>query len=147
MVGKRRGSPRRRDRTSPAPGDRPPSMERVLSDPAAAPLIRRWGREPVKSAVREAARLGARGVPDLLERSAAALVSAFAPEAPRVVNATGVLIHTNLGRAPLSERARGAASAAAEGYHALEIDLDSGKRGSRGARTRALAARLLGAED
>jgi L-seryl-tRNA(Ser) seleniumtransferase len=122
-------------------------MERVLSDPAAGPLIRRWGREPVKSAVREAARLGARSVPDLLERSAAALVSAFAPEAPRVVNATGVLIHTNLGRAPLSERARGAAAAAAEGYHALELDLESGKRGSRGARTRALAARLLAAED
>ncbi|HET7453343.1 MAG TPA: L-seryl-tRNA(Sec) selenium transferase, partial [Thermoanaerobaculia bacterium] len=122
-------------------------MERVLSDPGAEPLIRRWGREAVKSAARDAVRGGARSAPGILERSAAALASAFAPEAPRVVNATGVLIHTNLGRAPLSERARAAAAAAAEGYHALEIDLDSGKRGSRGVRTRALAARLLGAED
>ena len=140
-------TPRRARRTAPPPAERPPSIERVLSDAAAGPLIRRWGRESVKAAARDAARAGGRSAAEILERVEAALAATFAPEAPRVVNATGVLIHTNLGRAPLSERVRDAVAAAAEGYHALELDLETGKRGSRGGKTRALAARLLGAED
>ena len=52
--------------------------------------------------------------------------------APRpVINATGVIIHTNLGRAPLSERALAAVNAAARGYSELEYDLATGRRGSR----------------
>lgn len=63
----------------------------------------------------------------------------------RVLNATGVIIHTNLGRAPLSEEARNAIAGAA-GYCALEYDLATGKRGRRGARAEEMLAELTGAE-
>jgi L-seryl-tRNA(Ser) seleniumtransferase len=132
---------------APPVGDRPPSIERVLSDPRAEPLVRRFGRDSVKLAARAAARQGGGDVGAILERSARALADEFAPEAPRVVNATGVLIHTNLGRSPLAARVRRAIADAAEGYHAVEFDLVTGKRGSRGTKARALAARLAGAED
>ena len=65
----------------------------------------------------------------------------------RVVNATGVILHTNLGRAPLSEAARRAVAEEAAGYCALEYDLASGARGRRGARAESLLAELTGAED
>jgi L-seryl-tRNA(Ser) seleniumtransferase len=64
----------------------------------------------------------------------------------RVVNATGVILHTNLGRAPLSEGARGALAHEAAGYCTLEWDLESGKRGGRGARVEQLLTELTGAE-
>ncbi len=64
----------------------------------------------------------------------------------RVINATGVLLHTNLGRAPLHPDAAAAAAVAATGYSALEMDLSSGRRGGRGAYVRELAAQLTGAE-
>lgn len=63
----------------------------------------------------------------------------------RVVNATGVILHTNLGRAPLSDAARGALAEAA-GYCNLEFDLNSGNRGRRGARAEDLLATLTGTE-
>lgn len=65
----------------------------------------------------------------------------------RVVNATGVVIHTNLGRAPLSESARRAIIDEASGYCTLEYDLDTGARGARGRRAETLLAELTGAED
>ena len=64
----------------------------------------------------------------------------------RVINATGVVIHTNLGRAPLSENAR-RAIAEASGYCTLEYDIQTGKRGRRGRRAESLLAELTGAED
>ena len=64
----------------------------------------------------------------------------------RVINATGVIIHTNLGRAPLSERARKAIYEEAAGYCNLEYNLETGKRGRRGARAEHLLAELTGAE-
>ncbi len=64
----------------------------------------------------------------------------------RVINGTGVILHTNIGRAPISDRAR-AAMLGAAGYCDLEIDLESGRRGSRFSRIRPLARALLGAED
>ena len=63
----------------------------------------------------------------------------------RVINATGVIIHTNLGRAPLSDDARRAVAGAA-GYCSLEYDLETGKRGRRGARAEKLLEELTGAE-
>ncbi len=63
----------------------------------------------------------------------------------RVINATGVVIHTNLGRAPLSENARRAVADAA-GYCALEYDVNSGKRGKRGVRSETLLTDITGAE-
>lgn len=64
----------------------------------------------------------------------------------RVINATGVIIHTNLGRAPLSANARQAVADAA-GYCTLEYDLDTGKRGRRAARAEKQIVELTGAED
>ncbi|HEX9962604.1 MAG TPA: L-seryl-tRNA(Sec) selenium transferase [Pyrinomonadaceae bacterium] len=64
----------------------------------------------------------------------------------RVINATGVIIHTNLGRAPLSENARRAIFEKAARYCNLEYNLETGKRGRRGARAEHLLAELTGAE-
>lgn len=64
----------------------------------------------------------------------------------RVINATGVIIHTNLGRAPLSEAARKAVFEQASRYCALEYSVETGKRGKRGARAEHLLAELTGAE-
>ncbi len=64
----------------------------------------------------------------------------------RVINATGVLLHTNLGRAPLHPEAAAAARRAASGYGNLEFDLAEGRRGSRGAYLNRLLSRLTGAE-
>jgi L-seryl-tRNA(Ser) seleniumtransferase len=65
----------------------------------------------------------------------------------RVVNATGVVLHTNLGRAPLSESARRAVSREAARYCTLEYDTETGARGRRGARAEELLAGVAGAED
>ncbi|MDH5314535.1 MAG: L-seryl-tRNA(Sec) selenium transferase, partial [Actinomycetota bacterium] len=64
-----------------------------------------------------------------------------------VINATGVILHTNLGRAPLPERAVRAAARAASGYSDLEVDRDSGRRGRRSERAEAMLMALTGAED
>ena len=64
----------------------------------------------------------------------------------RVINATGVILHTNLGRAPLSEAARKALTDQAAGYCTLEYDPQTGARGKRGARTEELLTQLTGAE-
>jgi len=64
----------------------------------------------------------------------------------RVINATGVILHTNLGRAPLSDAARHALTETASGYCTLEYDTASGTRGRRGARSEDLLAQLAGAE-
>jgi L-seryl-tRNA(Ser) seleniumtransferase len=74
-------------------------------------------------------------------------VESMAQVAPRpVINATGVIIHTNLGRAPLSKAALAAADAAARGYSDLEIDLGTGRRGSRQSHLQSLLCRITGAE-
>ena len=64
----------------------------------------------------------------------------------RVINATGVILHTNLGRAPLSEAARNAVMREAAGYCTLEYDPTSGTRGRRGGRVEELLTQLTGAE-
>jgi L-seryl-tRNA(Ser) seleniumtransferase len=68
------------------------------------------------------------------------------PTLRRVINATGVIVHTNLGRAPLAPSAREAVARAAEGYTNLELDLKSGERGSRQAHVGQLLCELTGAE-
>lgn len=64
----------------------------------------------------------------------------------RVINATGVMIHTNLGRAPYSEAAKHAIAEVASGYCTLEYDLETGDRGRRGSHAEAMIADLIGAE-
>ena len=82
---------------------------------------------------------------DLRERLAESLVAARRPVLRRVVNATGVLVHTNLGRAPLAEAALERVRDAA-GYSNLEYDLSTGSRGSRQDHLAPLLRRLTGAE-
>jgi L-seryl-tRNA(Ser) seleniumtransferase len=68
------------------------------------------------------------------------------PSLRRVLNATGVVVHTNLGRAPLAAEARAAVARVAEGYANLELELATGRRGSRQAHVEALLRELTGAE-
>ncbi len=85
---------------------------------------------------------------DALAAAAAEWLTARLQPGPRrVINATGIVVHTNLGRAPLSQAARDAVQAATAGYSDLELDLHSGARGSRHDHVRALLATLCGAED
>jgi L-seryl-tRNA(Sec) selenium transferase (EC 2.9.1.1) len=63
-----------------------------------------------------------------------------------VINASGVILHTNLGRAPLSKATLAAMQAVSQGYSNLEYDLDTGKRGSRLVHAEALLQRLTGVE-
>lgn len=72
--------------------------------------------------------------------------TALDPSLCPVINATGVVLHTNLGRAPLSDAAIEAMRAVSRGYSNLEFDLDSGERGSRFAHLEGLLQRLTGAE-
>ena len=83
---------------------------------------------------------------DLLARAREVLVTLERPSLQRVVNATGVILHTNLGRAPLATSAREAVARAAEGYSNLELDLETGARGSRHAHVEGLLRELTGAE-
>jgi L-seryl-tRNA(Ser) seleniumtransferase len=90
---------------------------------------------------------GQPGTEDLVARAREVLVTLERPSLRRVINATGVILHTNLGRAPLAASAREAVAHAAEGYSNLELDLESGERGSRHAHLAALLCELTGAED
>ena len=98
---------------------------------------------------REAVRTG-EAAPDLAAISAEAdaiLRELVRPSLRRVVNATGVILQTNLGRAPLSERAMAAMEEAARDYTNLEFDVEGGSRGSRHEHVRDLLRRTTGAED
>ncbi len=83
---------------------------------------------------------------DLVERARAHLDKLVSPSLQRVINATGVIVHTNLGRAPLADAAREAVARAASGYSNLELDLESGERGSRHAHVEGLLCELTGAQ-
>ena len=85
---------------------------------------------------------GAERTVDLVARARARL----RPRLRRVLNATGVVVHTNLGRAPLAAEAQAAVAAAADGYCNLELDLAAGTRGSRHAHVEELLKELTGAQ-
>lgn len=82
----------------------------------------------------------------IVEKTIALAYSQSRPNLRRVLNATGVVLHTNLGRAVLGERARQALNDAAAGFSNLEMDLTTGKRGSRYAPVEQLLGQLTGAE-
>ena len=134
-----------------------PAVSDVLAQPAVAALLAGgYPHELLTAAVREridAARnaIAAGAAPPAAEEVArdvaAAMQSSEADWPAPVLNATGVILHTNLGRAPLSAESIHAAAAASEGYSTLELDLDDGKRGSRHAAVARLLHRLTGAED
>jgi len=110
-----------------------PAVGTLVNEPAYAALVKEHGRARVVAAIREqiaAERDGSDGDAERVAAVSARLRSAIAPRLRRVINATGVILHTNLGRAPLSQAAIEALSVAA-GYSNLELDLDTGKRGER----------------
>src|SRR5262249_21358587 len=84
--------------------------------------------------------------PDLKADVRARLETLTLPALRPVINATGVIIHTNLGRAPLSDDARAAMDAVSRGYSNLEFELEVGERGSRHDHPRAMLRRVTGAE-
>jgi L-seryl-tRNA(Ser) seleniumtransferase len=110
-----------------------PRTDAVLADPRLAAAERRLGRAIVLASVRRAQDRARSGEiePDEVADAAFAGLPALASSLTPVINATGVLLHTNLGRAPLSAAARAAVQAAA-GCTDLEFDLASGLRGRRG---------------
>jgi L-seryl-tRNA(Ser) seleniumtransferase len=128
-----------------------PSVDRLLHQPAIQELLQIAPRGAVVAAVREsleAARTQRAGPPerwdeDIRERLARRSAASLQP----TLNATGVVLHTNLGRAPLPEAAIHAVTAVAEGYSNLELDLPSGTRGSRSDHCRTLLRAVSGAED
>jgi L-seryl-tRNA(Ser) seleniumtransferase len=83
---------------------------------------------------------------ELLDRARELLAELQRPSLRRVLNATGVIVHTGLGRAPLAPAARDAVARAAEGYSNLEFDLSTGSRGSRHSHVEQLLCGLTGAE-
>ncbi|WP_410535128.1 L-seryl-tRNA(Sec) selenium transferase [Streptomyces sp. KL2] len=111
-----------------------PRTDVVLSDPRLTGAARRLGRAPVKSAVVRALERARSGEipPESVADAAAAALPPTAGGLRPVVNATGVLLHTNLGRAPLSQAAREAVDAAC-GPTDVELDLATGARSRRGA--------------
>jgi L-seryl-tRNA(Ser) seleniumtransferase len=132
-----------------------PSIDRLLGEQAVQPLLAAYGREQTVSglratldAVRAEVQDGA-DVPDaaaLSVRTDALLQARLAPTLRRVINATGVIIHTNLGRAPLSAAAQAAIEAVSRGYSTLEYSLAEGQRGHRTAHAERLLCELTGAE-
>jgi L-seryl-tRNA(Ser) seleniumtransferase len=89
---------------------------------------------------------GSPATEDLLPRARELLAKMQRGSLRRVLNATGVILHTNLGRAPLPAAAREAVARVAEGYSNLELDLENGERGSRHAHVERLLCELTGAE-
>jgi len=138
-----------------------PSLDRLLNDPALAGLIPLYGRDRVRVQARRVVdelrqRLAADPPPppEVAESAVAALPAtiAAAVEAAlggplrRVLNATGVFLHTNLGRAPLPEAVARSLPPLLDAYCDLELDLATGRRGQRNGRVERLLTALCGAE-
>ncbi len=122
-------------------------MDSLLAAEGAREPLRLYGREAVKEELRRAIAEGGTSSEALLEAARSALDRRFAPTLVRAINATGVLLHTNLGRAPLGAEARAAVTEAMRGYATLEYDASSGERGRRQDHVRALARDVFGAPD
>ncbi|MDD2553483.1 MAG: L-seryl-tRNA(Sec) selenium transferase [Desulfotomaculaceae bacterium] len=141
-----------------------PSVDEVLRDGRVAEMLENHPRIVILGAVRAVLADERKGIlsgaaktrPEIkkeeylemvVEKTAAVVKLAVRPNLRRVINATGVILHTNLGRALLSERAREAVNIVASNYSNLELDLKTGRRGSRYAALENLLTSLTGAED
>jgi L-seryl-tRNA(Ser) seleniumtransferase len=134
-----------------------PQVQRLLERPAVTLLCSEFGRAAVTQALRDAlqevreqiaAGLLA-GAPDagaLIARCVPRLTARRRRGLRRTINATGIVLHTNLGRAPLAAEAIAAVTEVAAGYCNLEIDLATGRRGSRTQAIETLLCELTGAE-
>jgi L-seryl-tRNA(Ser) seleniumtransferase len=134
-----------------------PSIDVLLQHPAIAARAAQEGREAVVDALRRAAdawrtrsKAGDGALPDaqawIIGESLRSLDEAGAVSLRPVINATGVILHTNLGRAPLAASAAARAAEVARGYSNLEYDLDAGGRGHRHVHAEQMLCALTGAE-
>ena len=128
-----------------APRDLPP-VDALAAEVDAPRAIAVDAARAVLAERRQELLAGGGGEADLAARARAWAAAASAPRLRRVINATGVIVHTNLGRAPLAREAREAVALAAEGYSNLELDLETGTRGSRHDHVAGLLCELTGAE-
>jgi L-seryl-tRNA(Ser) seleniumtransferase len=135
-----------------------PSVEQLLNTSAAEKWAADYGHRLTVSAlrsvmdqIRDQYKLGTITIippkQDILSRVDTQLKAWTHPTLQPVINATGVILHTNLGRAPLMKSANVAARTVSEGYSNLEFDLATGKRGSRHAHAESLLKLVTGAED
>ena len=124
-----------------------PPVSRLVDAAALAGVDPERVVEASRSVLAEARERGeAAPLPELAERVRRLVLGDRGPALRRVLNGTGVLIHTNLGRSPLPEESLSAALSALAGYSDLEWDAATGERGTRGAECRRRLARLYGAE-
>jgi L-seryl-tRNA(Ser) seleniumtransferase len=122
-------------------------MDALLCSPQGERLTAVYGREAVKEELRQAIAAGETEPRALTDRAGKSLELRFAPTLCRVLNGTGVLLHTNLGRSPLCLEALAALEAVLPGYAAVEFDASTGGRGRRQDHVRTAARDLFGAED
>lgn len=134
-----------------------PSVEQILQTETTARLIAQFGRPLTLNALRHTlddirARFKTGTLADLpsiefiLTQTESTLTAWTASTLVPVINATGVILHTNLGRAPMSAAAIRAMDVVSRGYSNLEFDLETGKRGSRLIHAEALLQKITGAE-
>ena len=135
-----------------------PGVDTLLHNDASADLLRTFGRPLTTTAVRQVlaesrANLTSDALDrtppsatELIERAASWLREQNEPTLHELINATGVILHTNLGRAPLSDEAQDAMLSVARDYSTLEFDIVSGKRSNRSIHTETLLCRVTGAE-
>jgi L-seryl-tRNA(Ser) seleniumtransferase len=128
-----------------------PAVDTVLRSEGGVALIARYGRQLVVGAIRDALQVrreasSGGSVTAILEECSASLYRAMRQSQRRVVNLTGTVLHTNLGRAPLPEEAIAAAVEAMRDPTTLEYDLDTGRRGERDDHVRGWLSRLTGAD-
>lgn len=132
-----------------------PSVENLLQTCIASDLIGVFGRPQTITAIRDVLNeIRQTNEPadlqfdsnNILNLANKKLENWFQPSLRPVINATGVILHTNLGRAPLSKKSLLAVSLISSAYNTLEFDLDNGKRGSRSIHAEQLLLRLTGAE-
>ncbi len=132
-------------------------MQRILELPQAAALERQASRSALVTSVRtvldtaraELLRDASAAAPapeELLARAGTLMTAAAVPGLRQAINATGIVLHTNLGRAPLAAAALEAVEAVSRGYSNLEFDLETGTRGTRTQGIEPLLSQLTGAE-
>ena len=134
-----------------------PSVDQLLSRERAQELVQQYSRELVVDSIRDSlessrrrildARVGEYEEVELLDDVETRLQLTSCSSLRPVINATGVIIHTNLGRALLSDAAQRAITTMAGAYNTLEFDLEAGKRGSRQRHASQLLSELTGADD
>jgi len=134
-----------------------PSVEQILQTESAAHLIARFGRSLTVAAIRfildetrtrfKSGLITDLPLTDLILTQAESTLTAWTkPTLIPVINASGVILHTNLGRAPLSDATIRAMEIVSRGYSTLEYDLEKGQRGSRLIHAESLLQKLTGAE-